>query len=676
MATPGQFIEQAMLSGFQQGAQEKDTRKEQEREDKFNDLVSQREALRQKFATTLDANGQWTDATAPLHQEILKNQADIREFFHPDKNPGAIAKFGRKFMEKIHLVKPQIATSESTTFQPKITDAPGADSVTDTMVDVNPSGLVKAGNIPVWNRPIVKNADGTTSSEYSTSFQDQNGNEVLVPTVVDGKFLTPDGKKPPPGSPAEKEMFKRAWQHYLRTGQNLGSFKTPADANAYAEKLHNRGSRPGVLAAGPKVTVTGPAMTPKQREQFKKNNAADQAAVAAWESAAPMSPEQDAAMKRKLAAGDLQADVDAKMALYDKFKPDASPEERQKYFDMISGMAAKNEKPTAVGVPYKSTDGQWYQRFAYPDGSTGNEMIPGYTPPPAKGGTSAFSVGLDSYAKAHGFGSFQDVPDQYKEAVTNYEIRKQALDKAMPTATTTTTLKQDINGMWVPVTETNYRTPGGPIQLIDPLPLLGGGAVSPQSPSAAHGAPGGHPAHGHAPAPTSSGNTHVGAPLFQGRTAAYNKAQSDYTDATKIASLADQVATKPDDAVNQKRLAVMLEKASAGRFTVQALDYVIKAGWGNTLQQWANNPTTGALPADVLRQLVDGAHENLTASKAALDSLVVPNSNQPSSQPPSTPPINLLSKDHVTHFKSGQHWILGANGQPVQTDQSGTPLTR
>ena len=557
MATPGQFIEQAMLSGFQQGAQEKDTRKEQEREDKFNDLVSQREALRQKFATTLDANGQWTDATAPLHQEILKNQADIREFFHPDKNPGAIAKFGRKFMEKIHLVKPQIATSESTTFQPKFAAAPG-----------------------------------------------------------------------------------------------------------------------GVLAAGPKVTVTGPAMTPKQREQFKKNNAADQAAVAAWESAAPMSPEQDAAMKRKLAAGDLQADVDAKMALYDKFKPDASPEERQKYFDMISGMAAKNEKPTAVGVPYKSTDGQWYQRFAYPDGSTGNEMIPGYTPPPAKGGTSAFSVGLDSYAKAHGFGSFQDVPDQYKEAVTNYEIRKQALDKAMPTATTTTTLKQDINGMWVPVTETNYRTPGGPIQLIDPLPLLGGGAVSPQSPSAAHGAPGGHPAHGHAPAPTSSGNTHVGAPLFQGRTAAYNKAQSDYTDATKIASLADQVATKPDDAVNQKRLAVMLEKASAGRFTVQALDYVIKAGWGNTLQQWANNPTTGALPADVLRQLVDGAHENLTASKAALDSLVVPNSNQPSSQPPSTPPINLLSKDHVTHFKSGQHWILGANGQPVQTDQSGTPLTR
>lgn len=104
----------------------------------------------------------------------------------------------------------------------------------------NPTGLVERGNLPIWNRPAVKNADGTVSSEYSTSFQDDQGHEVLVPTVVNGKFLTPDGTKPEEGSPAEKAMFQAAWDHYLTTGENLGKFDNAADADAYAEQLHNR----------------------------------------------------------------------------------------------------------------------------------------------------------------------------------------------------------------------------------------------------------------------------------------------------------------------------------------------------------------------------------------------------------------------------------------------------
>jgi hypothetical protein len=103
-------------------------------------------------------------------------------------------------------------------------------------------------------------------------------------------------------------------------------------------------------------------------------------------------------------------------------------------------------------------------------------------------------------------------------------------------------------------------------------------------------------------------------------TAAQNQAQKSFVTAKSLASIADQVAQKPNDAVNQKRLAVALERVSAGRFTTQALDYIVKAGWGNTLQQWANNPSTGALPPDIMRQLVDGAHENLKAAQDELDS--------------------------------------------------------
>lgn len=117
-------------------------------------------------------------------------------------------------------------------------------SISETMAVANPKGLVEPGNLSIWNRPSVQNADGTHSSEYSVSFADEKGRETLVPTVVNGKFLTPDGKKPPEGSTQEKAMFKAAWQHYLKTGEHLGKFDNPDNADAYAGILHGRGERP------------------------------------------------------------------------------------------------------------------------------------------------------------------------------------------------------------------------------------------------------------------------------------------------------------------------------------------------------------------------------------------------------------------------------------------------
>src|SRR5579872_2633160 len=115
-------------------------------------------------------------------------------------------------------------------------------------------GMLEPGNINLNGRPTVRNADGSISSEFSTSFDD-NGREVLVPTVVDGKFLTPDGKKPQPGSDAEKEMFRRAFQHYKQTGRHLGIFDTPKNADAYAEQVHARKieseGEQYILGAGP-----------------------------------------------------------------------------------------------------------------------------------------------------------------------------------------------------------------------------------------------------------------------------------------------------------------------------------------------------------------------------------------------------------------------------------------
>ena len=111
------------------------------------------------------------------------------------------------------------------------------------MAEENPRGLVERGNLPIWNRPVVHNADGSVSSEYSTSFEDEKGHETLVPTVVNGRFLTPDGQKPPEGSAAEKQMFREAWKHYQQTGEHLGKFASADDADRYAGILHSRGER-------------------------------------------------------------------------------------------------------------------------------------------------------------------------------------------------------------------------------------------------------------------------------------------------------------------------------------------------------------------------------------------------------------------------------------------------
>lgn len=83
-------------------------------------------------------------------------------------------------------------------------------------------GMRAAGNAEPWNRPVLQNPDGSYSTTSSMSIGTDKG-EVLIPTVVNGKRL----------SNAE------AIAHYRKTGENFGTFDTPAHADAYATALHN-----------------------------------------------------------------------------------------------------------------------------------------------------------------------------------------------------------------------------------------------------------------------------------------------------------------------------------------------------------------------------------------------------------------------------------------------------
>lgn len=88
----------------------------------------------------------------------------------------------------------------------------------------NPKGQTEPGNIDIMHRPRVKNADGSTSTVRSVGVN-IDGAEVVLPTVAeDGSTLTPS----------------EAIAQYRATGKHLGKFDSPANANVYAQQLHEQ----------------------------------------------------------------------------------------------------------------------------------------------------------------------------------------------------------------------------------------------------------------------------------------------------------------------------------------------------------------------------------------------------------------------------------------------------
>ncbi len=341
--------------------------------------------------------------------------------------------------------------------------------------------------------------------------------------------------------------------------------------------------------------------------------------------AGPLSPTQTSTSKAQADAAGNLVTMQATLKNLHTLFPDATPEQMKTWQNELAqtmiGVKPIAEKYFSQLMTTKDAEGKdHYWRVPMdPEASPEEVDFNGQTMvPKTHSSASKYSMNVESYKKLHNIPADQYLtPDQL-----NFVEQQIALSSAAPSTNITTSVKQDVNGMLVPVTEANRHIPGfgkilsDPLGIPSPVPSSGGNtpSITPKPKGVAKATP----------TPAGGGTTTVGKPLFQGRTPAIAKAQNDVVEATKLDSIAKQVSLKPNDAVNQKRLAVALERASAGRFTVQALDYIIKAGWGNTIQQWANNPTTGALPPDVLRQLVDGAHENLKAAQEALKASLTP----------------------------------------------------
>lgn len=88
---------------------------------------------------------------------------------------------------------------------------------------VDTIGRYGKGNIDLNKRKVLKNSDGTFSTEESFSTR-IDGKEVLLPTIINGKRVSQ----------------KEAINHYLKTGEHLGKFSTVKEAQKYAKSLHKR----------------------------------------------------------------------------------------------------------------------------------------------------------------------------------------------------------------------------------------------------------------------------------------------------------------------------------------------------------------------------------------------------------------------------------------------------
>ena len=82
------------------------------------------------------------------------------------------------------------------------------------------------GNIDLYNRPSVRNSDGSISTVRSMGIN-VDGKEILIPTVSDdGRIMSKE----------------EAINQYRATGKHLGIFDSVDESNDFAKMLHNQQS--------------------------------------------------------------------------------------------------------------------------------------------------------------------------------------------------------------------------------------------------------------------------------------------------------------------------------------------------------------------------------------------------------------------------------------------------
>jgi hypothetical protein len=94
------------LQRKQDKLEEKHRLSDEELQGKIGELVDNRKAIQAKLPTLLDEKGQPTPEYNQAIQSLTSNAQALREIYHPNTNPSAVAKYGHMLTDALHITNP------------------------------------------------------------------------------------------------------------------------------------------------------------------------------------------------------------------------------------------------------------------------------------------------------------------------------------------------------------------------------------------------------------------------------------------------------------------------------------------------------------------------------------------------------------------------------------------
>ena len=326
----------AMLSGYEEGAQQREGKKEQQRTLNLQSQLQEHETnignLQQKYSSLLGPKGEETPESLKTKYALSQALQQRDALLSPQQKPGIAGKIGQKIGEALHLAKKPEA--QTTTVQP-------AEAVTP----VTEPGITLAAT-PEYKVPVASAPA-----------------EVPKPAAapVQGATPPPAGEQPRRIAPATEPGLPETTLPPMEAAMPAIQFGRP-------------------------TTVKGPALTPAQLRTQAQNQRVQQE-TNLLTAAAPLSAQQQAIQQAQAGNAGMVETIRGKLDAIKAFHPEATPDELQKlndtYLDTVLGTVTKS-KPLTGSKPYRGADGKYYQEMQnmLTGEITAQPMSADYKPPP------------------------------------------------------------------------------------------------------------------------------------------------------------------------------------------------------------------------------------------------------------------------------------------------------